>query len=216
MCASAPLSSALVGRDHELSILRERLAAAIGGHGSLVLIGGEAGIGKTALAETLCHEATARGALMLAGRCYDLSETPPYGPWADLFGRYQQGDGPPLPDGFARPGAVGVVTSQGALFQAVQDFFATLAVSHTGGVLPLLLLAAYRADELPPAHPLARLLSAIVRESPVTRLDLRPLRADDVETITGAIDLANGTAVDTFSGVLSEAGGHDIRRLGDG
>jgi len=213
MCASAPLSSALVGRDHELSILRERLAAAIGGHGSLVLIGGEAGIGKTALAETLCHEATARGALMLAGRCYDLSETPPYGPWADLFGRYQQGDGPPLPDGFARPGAVGVVTSQGALFQAVQDFFATLAVSHTGGVLPLvlhiedlhwadpasldllravarplpalplLLLATYRADELPPAHPLARLLPAIVRESPVTRLDLRPLRADDVAAL---------------------------------
>jgi len=35
-------------------------------------------------------------------------------------------------------------------------------------------------------------------------------------TVTGAIDLANGTAVDTFSGVLSKAGGHDIRRLGDG
>jgi hypothetical protein len=35
-------------------------------------------------------------------------------------------------------------------------------------------------------------------------------------TIAGTIDLANGTAVDTFSGVLSEAGGHDIRRLGDG
>lgn len=35
-------------------------------------------------------------------------------------------------------------------------------------------------------------------------------------TITGTIDLANGTAVDTFSGVLSQAGGHDIRRLGDG
>jgi len=35
-------------------------------------------------------------------------------------------------------------------------------------------------------------------------------------TITATIDLANGTAVDTFSGVLSQAGGHDIRRLGDG
>jgi hypothetical protein len=35
-------------------------------------------------------------------------------------------------------------------------------------------------------------------------------------TITGTVDLANGTAVDTFSGALSEAGGRDIRRLGDG
>jgi len=35
-------------------------------------------------------------------------------------------------------------------------------------------------------------------------------------TITATIDSANETAVITFSGVLSEAGGHDIRRLGDG
>ncbi len=35
-------------------------------------------------------------------------------------------------------------------------------------------------------------------------------------TITATIDLASLTAVVTFSGVLSEAGGHDIRRLGDG
>lgn len=35
-------------------------------------------------------------------------------------------------------------------------------------------------------------------------------------TINSMIDLANGTAVDTFNGVLSAVGGHDIRRLGDG
>src|SRR5438067_11845897 len=97
MTASLPGMNppSLVGRDRELAALREHLIAALAGHGSLVLIGGEAGIGKTALAEALCREANEQGALMLAGRCYDLTETPPYGPWVELFGRYQEMAGMP-------------------------------------------------------------------------------------------------------------------------
>jgi len=81
---AAPLSP-LIGRDRELAILRERLDAALAGRGGLVLIGGEAGIGKTALAEALCEEAAERSALVLVGRCYDLTATPAYGAWIDLF-----------------------------------------------------------------------------------------------------------------------------------
>src|SRR5689334_19024899 len=108
----------LVGRVREQTVLRDHLTAALAGQGSLVLIGGEAGIGKTALAETLCRDATEQGALILTGHCYDLNETPPYGPWVELFGRYRPtGDGPPLPAAFAQHGTVGTVTSQAALFQ---------------------------------------------------------------------------------------------------
>ena len=82
------MSPPLVGRERELATLRAHLAAALGGRGGLVLLGGEAGIGKTALAEALLREAEAQGALVLVGRCYDLSETPPYGPWTELFARY--------------------------------------------------------------------------------------------------------------------------------
>src|SRR5919202_741915 len=88
----------LVGREREQAILRDALAAALTGHGSLVLIGGEAGIGKTALAEWTLTEAAERGALALVGRCYDLSETPPYGPWAEAFERPPAGhERAPLP-----------------------------------------------------------------------------------------------------------------------
>src|SRR6478672_7314645 len=103
----------LVGRDRELALLRERLAAACAGHGSLVLIGGEAGIGKTALAEVLCREAAEQGACVLVGRCFDLTETPAYGPWVYLFERYQSGQNlSPHPEAFAEPGTVGAVASQ--------------------------------------------------------------------------------------------------------
>ena len=82
-----PTAQPLVGREREQGMLRDALAAALAGRGSLVLIGGEAGIGKTALAEATLHEAAEAGALVLVGRCYDLAETPPYGPWAEALAR---------------------------------------------------------------------------------------------------------------------------------
>src|SRR2546423_575065 len=92
----------LVGRAREQALLSRHLAAALAGRGGLVLLGGEAGIGKTALAEATAAEATDRGALVLVGRCYDLSETPPYGPWAEAFEQL-----PAEPDRSALPTPLG-------------------------------------------------------------------------------------------------------------
>ena len=87
MTDPAPSAScpSLVGRERAQGELGAALTAALAGRGSLVLIAGEAGIGKTALADALCNEAAERGALVLVGRCHDLAETPPYGPWAELL-----------------------------------------------------------------------------------------------------------------------------------
>ena len=72
-----PVALTLVGRERERAVLRDALAAALAGPGSLVLIGGEAGLGKTTLAEILLAGAIDQGATVLVGRCYDLAETPP-------------------------------------------------------------------------------------------------------------------------------------------
>ena len=73
---SAPGLAGLAGRAREQSMLRDCLDVSLHGHARLVLIGGEAGIGKTALVGVVTSEAEARGALVLAGHCYDLTETP--------------------------------------------------------------------------------------------------------------------------------------------
>src|SRR5262245_49784167 len=118
----------LVGREREQAVLREYLDAAPAGRGALVLVGGEAGIGKTALAEWLLAEAAGQGALVLVGRCYDLAETPPYGPWLELLGHYRpRADLPLRPTAFADRGRVGESTSQAALVRQVQDFLAAVA-----------------------------------------------------------------------------------------
>src|SRR5258707_12571212 len=98
----------LVGRERELGVLRQHLDAAFAGHGSHVLIGGEAGIGKTAVADAALREAVRHGFVVLEGHCFDLAETPPYGPWIDCFARYVPSpSSPPLPIAFAVRGTVG-------------------------------------------------------------------------------------------------------------
>ncbi len=57
----------LVGRDHELGMLRQRRALAEGGEGQAVLLSGEAGIGKSRLLHELRQDLG--GARWLEGRC---------------------------------------------------------------------------------------------------------------------------------------------------
>ncbi len=64
-------STAFVGRRQELAWLRGRLDLASRGYGHLVLVEGEAGMGKTRLAQTFLDGTRATGALVIRGRCYE-------------------------------------------------------------------------------------------------------------------------------------------------
>ena len=73
-----------VGRDAERAEGRRLLERAIGGHGGLLLLGGEPGVGKTRLAEEILAEGRQRGCLTLTGRCYETEGNPPFIPWVEV------------------------------------------------------------------------------------------------------------------------------------
>ncbi|MGC5532992.1 ATP-binding protein [Streptomyces sp. SR-10] len=79
------MTPALFGRDHPAGVLRSEIARATDSHGGLVLVTGEAGIGKSTLVTDAAHEARRRGALVVGGSCWDSDNTPGYWPWVQIL-----------------------------------------------------------------------------------------------------------------------------------
>src|SRR3990172_2566390 len=77
-----------VGRGKEMSRLRTKLDEARAGHGGLVMLVGEPGIGKSRTIEEFAEEARAAGALVLAGRCFEGEWAPPYAPFVEAIAGY--------------------------------------------------------------------------------------------------------------------------------
>ena len=76
----------LVGRGHESALLH-RWWAGRPGDASLLLIDGDAGIGKTRLVSELARVVEGEGALVLWGRC-DEDPVAPFQPFAEALGRF--------------------------------------------------------------------------------------------------------------------------------
>ena len=91
---SNPMSSStFVGRQREMDVLRQALNDTLSGHGRLVMLAGEPGIGKTRTAQELASLAESQGAQVWWGRCYEEAGSPPYWPWVQPFRAYiQQSD----------------------------------------------------------------------------------------------------------------------------
>ena len=80
--------SPFVGREPELAALREALASALDGHGRIMLVTGEPGIGKTRTSEEILAVAREGGAEVLWGRCQEWEGAPAYWPWLQILRRY--------------------------------------------------------------------------------------------------------------------------------
>jgi tetratricopeptide (TPR) repeat protein len=77
--------SRLIGREQAFASIAQALDDALAGHGQLLLIAGDAGIGKTALAGELLRTAPARGARVVWASCRQGEGSPAYWPWVQVL-----------------------------------------------------------------------------------------------------------------------------------
>jgi DNA-binding CsgD family transcriptional regulator/tetratricopeptide (TPR) repeat protein len=78
--------AAFVGRSGDLEVLLDAYAHAGRGEGAVVLVGGEAGVGKSRLVGEAAGHARRHGARVLVGQCLDLEEGGlPYAPLVDML-----------------------------------------------------------------------------------------------------------------------------------
>jgi predicted ATPase len=177
---------ALLERSHPLAILDDLLdRVAKAKQGSLVLVRGEAGAGKTAVVQAFCEQ-RCPPARALWGSCDALFAPRALGPLADVA-RATGGELREIVDRGGRPHEVleafaGEVAKEPTVV-VLEDLHwadeATLDVLRLLGRriegVRALVLATYRDDELGPAHPLRVVVGELARTPGTTTLDLAPL-----------------------------------------
>ncbi len=80
-----PAGELYIGREKELRMVLQALDDAAAGHGRILLISGEPGIGKTSTAGIAAELAKGKSFSCHWGHCYDGSGAPPYWPWMQLL-----------------------------------------------------------------------------------------------------------------------------------
>jgi class 3 adenylate cyclase len=88
MAVARVLCPTLVGREAELSVLEDSLLSALRGDGGVVIVGGEAGMGKTRLVNTLSARARRLGCVVVSGGCSEAELSLPYLPFLEAIGNY--------------------------------------------------------------------------------------------------------------------------------
>ncbi|MFL5798371.1 MAG: BTAD domain-containing putative transcriptional regulator [Actinomycetota bacterium] len=201
----APASSVLEGRWAQLQTLLEReafletledyLEESRNGHGRFVFLGGEAGVGKTALLERFAetHRDSAR---VLTGACDGTATPRPLGPLFDML--------PELRDRWAGPGAEDM--SRQRLFEGLLEELArgpapsvllfedvhwadeaTLDLlrylARRVSKLPCFCVASYRDDEVGRDHPLTVVLGDAATLASTRRMTLPRLSGEGVAVL---------------------------------
>ena len=75
----------LIDRVDELATLYSLIDQAITGYGQIVLLSGEAGVGKSRLVAEVKTSAASKGFLLLQGNCFQTNASYPYAPLRDLL-----------------------------------------------------------------------------------------------------------------------------------
>src|SRR5690349_1631609 len=80
-----PYRGKFVGRDDELRRIMFYASLLTSGTGRLILISGEAGIGKTRLTNEVCRLAQSEGMRVWTGRCSQFESAVPYFPFVRII-----------------------------------------------------------------------------------------------------------------------------------
>lgn len=202
----------MVGRDEELGTLRTALDNCRAGGCSPVLIGGEAGIGKSHLvAEGLRHW----DGVVLRAACRPGGGL--YAPVSRILRICNDSFGPEVVDVAGATLLSGASVDDGADGEAFADgFVATLrsvsrrvpvvvvledlhwasaatlalvprAVAGLGGAAPVLFVLTYRSDELARSHPMRSVRAELRRTEPPVELVLRPLSESETGALIGDV-----------------------------
>ncbi len=172
---SAPaLPRPLLGRDAEVTRIRQALDDAWSGAGELSLLSGDAGVGKTRILEEAATHALRRGGRVLRGRCFESEGVLPFAVWGDLL----RGD-PSLAIQDPRAlfdavaGALTILAREAPLLVVVDDLQWSDAMSlrllsfllrRLTPSSPVCFMAAVRAEELAVAPFLQTVLQELERE----------------------------------------------------
>jgi DNA-binding CsgD family transcriptional regulator/tetratricopeptide (TPR) repeat protein len=195
----------LLERGPYLDQLTTLLRRAAAGQGSVVLVSGEAGVGKTVLIQQFCRSVD-RSARVLVGACDPLSTPRPLGPLVDIADAL---------GGNVADQLVGEVPR----YRIFQAFLSALAstnqptlvvfedlhwadqatldlVTFVGrriGSMRALLVVTYRDDEVGPRHPLRIALGDLATSAPVARLPIPRLSEEAVRILAGHSGVDAGT-----------------------
>src|SRR5688572_2106400 len=171
---------ALVGRHPEVAAVRRVLERARDGTGSVALIVGDAGVGKSRLLRAMTQEARSAGFFVLNGACFEAERSIPYAPLLDLIRLFA-----------------------GSASQAVVAHVLSPAASELVGVFPE--LRPLLPDASPSAaidpesdkrrlyHALARAVTQLARTQPVL-LAFEDVHWSDDATLELVFHLARGHA----------------------
>lgn len=239
-------SARLIGRTDELEQFDAALGRATQGHPTTILVGGDAGIGKTRLLDEWAQRAVAAGSRMVIGRCIELGAASlPYGAVIDAIRRLvAEVPATRRRDVFGAPHTYGelarVVPELGApdtvddaadalllndrqmrLFGQAATLLERAAVRtpvvlavddlhwadqstldlisfmvHTVTSSPIVIVLAYRTDEMTRRHPLRPLLARLQRADHVITVPVRALdRSEVAELATALLGELPGTAM---------------------
>ncbi|MGP4014027.1 ATP-binding protein [Streptomyces sp. 4N124] len=202
----------ILEREAELARLATAAQEAADGAGSVALVFGEAGIGKSSLVKAM-PDRLPGGARVLVGQCDDLATRRPLGPFRDLIGSIGAELAQAVMEGVDRHRvyeallgelagvphpAVLVVEDVHWADEASLDALRFLVRRMER--LPAVLVLTYRDDELSREHPLRHVLGQVSRADRVHRLPLARLSRDAVRTLSAASRLDPAQVYDVTSG----------------